>query len=158
MKYKGHPVRSKRLLPRMASMMWALQSPGADPMYATLRRRMLKQTGPAPISVWNDRVLSLDMAMAGPFCHIDECLSTRRHSPVTAKERVAAYHPSISAERATDVRMAPRWTMYRDMSKMVLDSTDDPAKRVLGTALVTSFGVLHYARALAQRASKLMKR
>lgn len=157
--YKGHPVESRSPLHRVADMLWALQIPiGIDPMYSTLRRSLVKKTGMLPVSTWNDRVMAMDLALTGPFCHIDEVLSTRRHSPAPANQRVAAFHPSITAKGATEVRLAPRWTMYRDLAKVVLGSSLGPAKRALGTALVVSFGGLHHARGLARRTAKLINR
>lgn len=156
--FEGHPVESRSLLPRMASMLWHQQIPiGIDPVYSVLRRSMAAKTGLFPVSPWNDRAIAMDMALAGPFCHIDECLSTRRHSPAPAKERIAEFHPTITAEGATETSFAPRWTMYRDLAKVVLGSSLSPTERVLGTALVVSYGGLHHARGFVRRAAKLVR-
>jgi hypothetical protein len=130
---------------------------GADPIYSALRSNMLKGTGLLPIGPWTDRVLALELAINGPFCHVHECLATRRNAREPAKVRLARYHSAIKeVKHATEVRLAPRWTMYRDLAKVVINSSLEPADRFLGTALVVSFGGLHHARALGERAMKLL--
>jgi glycosyltransferase involved in cell wall biosynthesis len=157
--YRGHPVESKFPLRRMLDLLWALQIPiGIDPMYSTLRRSLVEETGMLPVSPWNDRAMAMDLALTGPFCHIGEYLSTRRHSPAPVKERLAEFHPSITAEEAAKERFAPRWTMYRDLAKLVLDSSLGPAERAVGMALLASFCGLHHARGLAERAAELVRR
>jgi len=155
--YPGHPVESRALLPRLASMLWQQQSPiGIDPVYSILRRSMVEKTGLFPVSPWNDRAIAVDLTLAGPFCHIEECLSTRRHSPAPPKERLAEFHPSITVDGDSQERFAPRWTMYRDFTKIVLGSPIGPAERVLGIGLVVSYGGLHHARGLVRRVGKLI--
>lgn len=156
--FKRNPVSSKWVLGRMVSMLWHQQLPiGIDPVYSTLRRRLVEKTGLFPISPWNDRVISVEMALTGPFCHIKECLSTRRHSPIPANERLTEFHPSITPQNATADRIAPRWTMYRDFAKVVLHSSLNPVQQVVVTALVVSYGGLHHLRGLARRATDLVK-
>jgi hypothetical protein len=106
-----------------------------------------------PIGPWTDRVLALELATLGPFCHVHECLATRRNAREPAKVRLDRYHPQVSAKRATKTRLAPRWTMYRDLASLVVDAPAlRPTERLAGTGLVVGFGVLHHARALANRA------
>jgi glycosyltransferase involved in cell wall biosynthesis len=156
--YKRHPVESRLLLPRMTSMLWQQQIPiGIDTVYSILRRSMVEKTGLFPVSPWNDRVIAMDLALTGPFCHIDECLSTRRHSPAPAQERLAEFHPSIKAEAGNEDRFAPRWTMYLDFAKVVLGSSRSLAERVLLAGLVVFYGGLHHARSLARRAGRLVR-
>jgi len=66
-----------------------------------------------------------------------DCLATRRNAREPAKVRLARYHSAIKeVKHATEVRLAPRWTMYRDLAKAVIN--------------------LHHARALGERALKLV--
>ena len=156
--FNGHPVDSKFPLVRIGDMLWALQTPiGIDPMYSTLRSSLVRKTGMLPKSPWNDRAMALDLALHGPFCHIDEFLSTRRQSPAPPEERMAEFHLSTAVRPATKKRLAPRWTMYRDLAKVVLGSSLNPAERVLGAAMVVSYGGLHHVRSLARRVVKRVK-
>jgi glycosyltransferase involved in cell wall biosynthesis len=156
--FKGNPLHSKFPLHRIADMLWALQIPiGIDPMYSTLRRSLVEKTGMLPVSPWNDRAMAMDLALNGPFCHIDEFLSTRRESPAPAHERLAEFHPSIATNSSAKERLAPRWTMYRDLAKVVLGSSLSLAERALGTALVVFYGGLHHARSLVRRTVRLIR-
>jgi hypothetical protein len=86
-----------------------------------------------------------------------DCLATRRNARQPAKVRLAGYHSTIKAvKHATEVRLAPRWTTHRDLAKVVINSSLSPMDRALGTALVVSFGGLHHARALGERAIRLV--
>lgn len=158
--YSGRRVDSKYLLPRMSRMLLALQATlGMDPIYSALRSNMLKESGMLPIGLWTDRALSLRLAIMGPFVHVHECLAYRRNSREPEKILVARYHPSIKeAERATDVRVAPRWTMYRDLAKAVRDSPLGPGQQVVGTGMVVFYGGMHHVRALYGRAVRLVER
>ena len=156
----GLRVESENALRRLSRMLWLLQADGgADPIYSALRSSLLKQTSLLPIGPWTDRALALELAIAGPFCHVQECLATRRNAREPAKVRLARYHSNIKeVERATEVRLAPRWTMYRDLSKVVLDSSLGSTDRVLGTGVVVAFGALYHARAVARRVARLVER
>ena len=158
--YSGRRVDSKYLLPRMSRMLLALQATlGMDPIYSALRSNVLKESGMLPIGLWTDRALSLRLAIMGPFVHVHECLAYRRNSREPEKICVARYHPSIKeAERATDVRVAPRWTMYRDLAKAVRDSSLGRGYRAVGIGMVVFYGGTHHARALYHRAVRLVER
>lgn len=103
------------------------------------------------------RVLALELAIDGPFCRVHDCLATRRIAREPAKVRLARYHSTIKeVKHASEVRLAPCWTMYRDLAKVVINSSLSPLDRALGTALVVTFGALHHVRALGERAIKLV--
>jgi len=154
----GIRVDSKSVQRRISRMLWCLQADfGADPIYSALRSSMLKGTGLLPIGPWTDRVPALELAIDGPFCQVHHRRATRRNAREPAKVRLARHHSAIKeVEHATEVRLAPRWAMYRGLAKVVINSFLEPADRVLGTTLVISFGGLHHARALGERALKLV--
>ena len=156
--YTGRRVESTSALGRMSRMLWLLQSNlGADPIYSTLRSDVLRNSGLLAVSPWTDRMLALELAIAGPFCHVHECLAVRRNAREPAKVRLARYHNSIrEVERATEVRLAPRWTLYRDLTKVAAAPQQSIAVRSLGSILVVGSGGLHYARVLPRYVSRLM--
>lgn len=160
MEYSGRRADSKHALHRMSRMLLFLQAyQEIDPIYSALRSSVLRESGMLPIGPWTDRVLCLELAILGPFAHVHEYLANRRNAREPAKVRLARYHESIKeVERATKVRLAPRWTMYRDLAGVVRESDLGPAKRALGTGMVVAYGGAHHVRALARRASNLVDR
>lgn len=154
----GKRLDSSYTLDRMSRMLWFLQAGvGVDPIYSMLRRDALTRTALLPVSVWTDRSLALELSMLGPFCHVDEVLAVRRNAREPADVRLSRYHPQLRPIGATSARLAPRWTMYRDLAKVVWSSELDPLERVLGVQLVAGYAGIHHARAVTERARGMLR-
>jgi len=85
-----------------------LQDPQAllfDPIYSMIRRDALQRTGLLPINPWTDRLLAVELCLLGSFCHIDDCLSTRRSAFERWKERLPRYHTRLGRKRGHRVML-----------------------------------------------------
>ena len=51
-----------------------------DPIYSLIRREAMERTGLLPVNRWTDRLLAVELCLLGPFCHLDDCLTTRRNA------------------------------------------------------------------------------
>jgi glycosyltransferase involved in cell wall biosynthesis len=78
-----------------------------DPIYSLIRRNALERTGLLPINRWTDRLLAVELCLLGSFCHLDDCLSTRRNSREPRKVRLARWHTSYAKGHREH-----RWMLY----------------------------------------------
>lgn len=85
-----------------------------DPIYSLLRRDALARTGMLPVSRWTDRILAVELSLLGPFCHLDDCLSTRRKARESRKLRLSRYHENLAGELQEH-----RWMLYREFANIV---------------------------------------
>ena len=93
---------------RLCRTLLLLQTPQAllfDPIYSLIRRDSLQQTGLLPINVWTDRLLAVELCLLGPFCHLGDCLSTRRFVFETWKERLPRYSKHLTEGRGHRVML-----------------------------------------------------
>lgn len=93
---------------RLCLTLRLLQNPQAllfDPIYSLIRRDALQRTGLLPINPWTDRLLALELSLLGSFCHLDDCLSTRRAAFERWKERLPRYHERLGRKRGHRVML-----------------------------------------------------
>ena len=93
---------------RLCLTLRLLQNPQAllfDPIYSLIRRDALQRTGLLPINPWTDRLLALELCLLGSFCHLDDCLSTRRAAFERWKERLPRYHERLGRKRGHRVML-----------------------------------------------------
>ena len=93
---------------RLCLTLRLLQNPQSllfDPIYSLIRRETLQRTGLLPINPWTDRLLAVELGLLGPFCHLDDCLSTRRAAFERWKERLPRYHASLGRKRGHRVML-----------------------------------------------------
>jgi glycosyltransferase involved in cell wall biosynthesis len=76
-----------------------------DPIYSLLRRDALQRTRLLLIDPWTDRLLAVELCLLGSFCHIDDCLATRRSFFEKAEVRLPRYHKSLGTKRGRRVAM-----------------------------------------------------
>jgi glycosyltransferase involved in cell wall biosynthesis len=93
---------------RLCLTLRLLQNPQSllfDPIYSLIRREALQRTGLLPINPWTDRLLAVELGLLGSFCHLDDCLSTRRAAFERWKERLPRYHVSLGRKRGHRVML-----------------------------------------------------
>jgi glycosyltransferase involved in cell wall biosynthesis len=93
---------------RLCLTLRLLQNPQAllfDPIYSLIRRDALQRTGLLPINPWTDRLLAVELCLLGSFCHLDDCLSTRRAAFERWKERLPRYHERLGRKRGHRVML-----------------------------------------------------
>jgi glycosyltransferase involved in cell wall biosynthesis len=93
---------------RLCLTLRLLQNPQAllfDPIYSLIRREALQRTGLLPINPWTDRLLAVELCLLGSFCHLDDCLSTRRAAFERWKQRLPRYHERLGRKRGHRVML-----------------------------------------------------
>ncbi len=93
---------------RLCRALLLLQTPPAllfDPIYSLIRRDALRQTDMLPINAWTDRLLAVELCLLGPFCHLEDCLSTRRASFERWKVRLPRYSDRLKEKRGHRVML-----------------------------------------------------
>jgi glycosyltransferase involved in cell wall biosynthesis len=93
---------------RLCLTLRLLQNPQAllfDPIYSLIRRDALQRTGLLPINPWTDRLLAVELCLLGSFCHLEDCLSTRRAAFERWKERLPRYHERLGRKRGHRVML-----------------------------------------------------
>jgi hypothetical protein len=96
------PVRRLRLTLRLLQ---STQPTLFDPIYSLLRRDVLQRTRLLLIDPWTDRLLAVELCLLGPFCHIDQCLATRRSFFEKAEVRLPRYHKRLGTQRGRRIAM-----------------------------------------------------
>ncbi len=101
--FHGERIESTRLLRRLDRFLWFMQNNRLlfDPMYSALRRSALEKTRMLRIHHYPDLLLAMELALLGPYCHVEEVLSTREMP--RSEECYAVlwprWHPSLRAPR-----------------------------------------------------------
>ena len=93
---------------RLCRALLLLQTPPAllfDPIYSLIRRNSMQRTGLLPINAWTDRLLAVELCLLGPFCHLDDCLSTRRAAFERWKVRLPRYSERLKKKRGHRVML-----------------------------------------------------
>ncbi|MGD9192548.1 MAG: glycosyltransferase family A protein [Desulfobacterales bacterium] len=85
-----------------------------DPIYSLLRRNALEHTGLLPVNRWTDRILAVELCLLGSFCHLDDCLSTRRNARESRDVRLPRFH-----ERYKGGPREHRWMLYTAYANIV---------------------------------------
>lgn len=77
--YIGPRVDSDLAYRRFSRMLWFLRASRyyIDPIYSLIRRSALLQTPRLRVMMGTDLVLSAELSLLGPFCHVPECLAYR---------------------------------------------------------------------------------
>lgn len=86
-------------------LLQSVQSTLFDPIYSLLRRDALQRTRLLLIDPWTDRLLAAELCLLGSFCHLDDCLATRRSFFEKAEVRMPRYHKSLGTKRGKRIRM-----------------------------------------------------
>lgn len=106
--YKGPRVDMECPHRRFGRMLWFFRASPLyiDPIYSLIRRSALMQSGLLPPLLGTDIILSCELSLIGPFCHVPECLAFRRvTSPAPRAEILARYDPRQDNPRWWFVRM-----------------------------------------------------
>jgi hypothetical protein len=88
--YAGPWVESADPVARYARMLWFLREDFRylDPDYSLIRREVLLRTHMQRVMVRGDFTLAVELALAGPIAHVEECLA-HRGRPNESYEQVA---------------------------------------------------------------------
>lgn len=124
-----------------------------DPIYSMLRRSALLQTGLLPINRWPDRVLALELCLAGPFCHVDAHLSTRREAREHIARRVTRFHPTLENGR----HPRTKWAMYMTLGRAVSRHFSDLPARATCWSVVLAAWAAAEMRPVTRRAAGLVR-
>ena len=143
--YTGPRADSSDVNSRLNRTLWFLQAHRLyfDPIYSMLRRSALEQTQLLLIDPWTDRLLAIELCLAGPFCHVHECLSTRRDAGEPASVRLKRYHAKYEGDEkpSSAYRLAPVWTMYAAIAKVVQAWPLTASQRLRGLATVFRYWI-----------------
>jgi glycosyltransferase involved in cell wall biosynthesis len=104
----GPRVDAPNPFQRLCRALLLLQTPPAllfDPIYSMVRRNSLQQTALLPVNAWTDRLLAVELCLLGPFCHLDDCLSTRRADFERWKVRLPRYSKHLKIKRGHRVML-----------------------------------------------------
>ena len=115
-----------------------------DPIYSLLRREALERTRLLLIDPWTDRLLAVELCLIGPFCHLDDCLSTRRSFFEKAEVRLPRYHRTLGTKRGH------RAALYRGFADIVAHSMLSGSEKAACRVTV----VIYWLRDLARRRTR----
>lgn len=89
--YTGPRVDSRAVQRRFRRMLWFFQVSRyyLDPIYSMMRRSSLMETGFLRRMLGTDLVLAAELSLIGRFCHVPECLASRRLAPDTPLNELA---------------------------------------------------------------------
>jgi glycosyltransferase involved in cell wall biosynthesis len=118
-----------------------------DPIYSLLRRSALERTRLLPIDPWTDRLLAVELCLLGSFCHVDECLSTRRSFFEKAEVRLPRYHRDLA-------KRGHRAALYRGFVQVVDRAPLSGGDRAACQATV----LFYWARDLLRRRTRWLAR
>ncbi len=123
-RFEGERLSAIDPVRRFHRALWFMQADRLfhDPIYSMLRRSALERTRLLPLDPWTDRLLAVELAVLGPFVHVDEILATRRNAREAPAVRLRRYHATYRREAGTKTnrfRLAPLWTMYAVIGRHV---------------------------------------
>jgi glycosyltransferase involved in cell wall biosynthesis len=119
-----------------------------DPVYSLLRRSAVERTRRLLIDPWTDRLLAVELCLLGSFCHLDDCLATRRSFFEKAEVRLPRYHRKLGTKRGH------RAALYRGISEIVgLAPLSGPEK-----AACRAIVLAYWLRDLARRRTRWLAR
>lgn len=107
--YTGPRVDSELAYRRYSRMLWFLRASRyyIDPIYSLIRRSALLQTPRLRMMVGTDLVLSADLSLLGPICHVPECLAYRMiEHDVTVPDYTHRFGLSRRSARGWLIRMS----------------------------------------------------
>lgn len=158
-KSHGATLRGPRLAEpdpprRLARFLWLMDADRTlfDPIYSLLRCDALARTRRLRIEQDTDMLLALELALLGPFVHVDECLAWRSLPPPEDDEvRQRRYHQTLGRP---DFEVTRRYWLF---AQVVGESGLSPAHKLVGIALVVGYR-LRELRHLMQRVLRGSKR
>lgn len=111
-----------------------------DPIYSLLRREVVLDAGLLPINVNPDRLLALEIALRGPFVHVEEVLAWREAITPMTEQKIRHLHPSLALPRFSVT------SLYLDFARCMI--RDHLPPHVLIPALVIN--AAHYLKKLVR--------
>lgn len=156
--YRGEFLESPSAVRRLERMLWFFRAGPAlyEPTYCLLRRDVLIATGLLRIHRKNDWLLSVRLALTGPFVHVPERLFHRRWAAVDARHEeglARRLHPTRYAElRRSSLRL------LRGMLGMIDEAPLTPAERWDARRLCIRFCAGEAGRNLRRRGRRLRRR
>jgi hypothetical protein len=142
------PLRRLRLTLRLLQSGEALLF---DPIYSLLRRSALERTRLLPIDPWTDRLLAVELCLLGSFCHVDECLSTRRSFFEKAEVRLPRYHKNLR-------KRGHRAALYRGFGEIVSRAALSRPEKAACEATVLAYWLRDLARRRTRWLARLLGR
>lgn len=123
-----------------------------DPIYSMLRRKALEHTGLLPINRWTDRILAVELCLLGPFCHLDDCLSSRRNAHESRDVRLPRFH-----ERYKRGIREHRWMLYSCYANIVQRARLTRWQRLQGWGLILIYWLRDEFRRRARRLIRTLR-
>jgi glycosyltransferase involved in cell wall biosynthesis len=143
------PLRRLRLTLRLLQRNQLL----FDPIYSLIRRETLARTGLLPVNRWTDRLLAVELCLLGSFCHLDDCLSTRRNAREPRKVRQPRYHQSHARWQHTH-----RWMLYAGYANIVRRAHLTKSQKLYGWIAILFYWLRDEIRRRTRRLTRGLKR
>ena len=124
-----------------------------DPIYSLIRRQAMERTGLLPVNRWTDRLLAVELCLLGPFCHLNDCLSTRRNAREPRKVRQPRYHKCYEGWQRTH-----RWMLYSGYAKIVHRAPIKASQKIRCWIAIIFFWLRDEIRRRTRRLTRLLKR
>jgi glycosyltransferase involved in cell wall biosynthesis len=156
--YKGEFLESRSALRRLERMLWFFRAGPTlyEPTYCLMRREVLTGTGLLRIHRKNDWLLSVRLALTGPFVHVPERLFHRRWAAVDAHYvdgLAKRLHPTRHAELGPS-----SLRLLRGMLGMIEEAPLTPAERRGARWLCIRFCIGEAGIDLRRRGRRLRRR
>ncbi|MBI4566729.1 MAG: glycosyltransferase family 2 protein [Planctomycetes bacterium] len=131
--YTGRRVDSPYVWRRLSRALWFMRADRLffDPIYSMLRSSSLHRTNLLPIDPWTDRHLAIELCLLGPFCHVHECLVTRRRAGEGPEILLPRYHSSFTRDMTYS-----RTDMYLGFASLVRKQSFGPGLKLCCQATI----------------------
>jgi len=148
---RGERLASVDPLQRLSRFLWYMEADRLlfDPIYSLLRRDVLARTQLLLSTSDEDRLLALEIALQGPFAHLDEFLASRS-LPMNGPEDIVPgrRQPSLAG---TKYRTARRYWMFGTLWGR---SDHSRARKLVGWGLIGG----HFIKRLVHEAAMAIRR
>jgi glycosyltransferase involved in cell wall biosynthesis len=124
-----------------------------DPIYSIIRRAAMERTGLLPVNRWTDRLLAVELCLLGPFCHLDDCLSTRRNAREPRKVRQQRYHTGYEGWQYTH-----RWMLYAAYAAIVRRAHLPVSQKLGCWSAILFYWLRDETRRRVRRLSRVLRR
>jgi glycosyltransferase involved in cell wall biosynthesis len=124
-----------------------------DPIYSMIRREAMERTGLLPVNRWMDRLLAVELCLLGPFCHLDDCLSTRRNAREPRKVLQPRYHKCYEEWQHTH-----RWMLYAGYANIVHRAHLTVSQKLRCWSAILCYWLRDEIRRRARRLTRRIKR
>jgi len=120
--YYGELLESPRPARRLQRLIWSFNAGDAtyEPLYSLIRRDVLERTALIRMMVKADRILAVELALAGRFRQLNECLA-HRWKPMAESVHSAKYLHRYRPERSNELQSGP-WRQFRVILSVILAS------------------------------------